>query len=602
MLHLPKIFTAVDMRPPRFSLILVFGALGVASEPVAAQQGLSEAQRKAYAKQFQAAPPQGGSASLAELRTLLDAQEMRMSAPADAQRFRAFLAAKPAFRALAGGLTPELGYLLSWNEVALDATALDHYNMDPDSPSPMYAEQFGPARTSRALAIVHLAMFEAINTISRKYQSYKNLQATIISKVGVPVGQITAATASKNRALIEAAYRALLQVYPNKKSLFDNALNMQLPQLGNPQDPTIVLGANIGAEAAKAVIALRCNDMTCFDGSELPDLSSDDFDSNNPLTWHQDPISKLPPALGGNWPRVTPFVISAADAFRSTLRDPRRDILAAEFIAAYVEVKRLGGDPNAQPGGNRWPTPTDRTGAADPNHPNPANNTNQTFVGIFWGYDGTPLLCAPPRLYNMIATSIALHETPITTVEAMSVYLALVNVTLADAGIAAWDGKFHYLYPRPVTYIRALSADNSPEGTRDPRWTPLGAQVSNGIAASRNLTPPFPAYPSGHATFGTALFEAMRSYFTAVDAGFPAAGVPFAFVSDEYNGVNRGPGDQTPRDKVTVHFRSFDEARDLNAQSRIYLGVHWQFDAVDGIKLGKAVADDVFGKFYKPTP
>jgi hypothetical protein len=588
------------MNPPRISLILVLGALLVASDPAGAQTGLTEEQRKAYAQRFQAAPPQPGAAALDELRALLDAQEMRMSTPADARRFRAFLASKPSFRALAGGLTPELGYLLSWNEVALDATALDHYDMDPDHPSATFAEQFGPARTSRALAIVHLAMFEAVNTITRKYQSYQNLQATIVKKVGVPADQLT--TASKNRAVVEAGYRSLLAVYPHKQSLFDNALNMQLPQLGDPQDPKVIVGASIGAAAAAAVLVLRCNQFTCFDGSELPDLSSEDFDSKNPLTWHQDPITRQLPALGGNWPRVTPFVISSPDAFRAVLRNPRRDIPAAEFIAAYKEVKRLGGDPKAQPGGERWPTPTDRTGAADPTHPMPADNTNQTFVGIFWGYDGTPLLCAPPRLYNMIATSIALHELPIKSVEAMSVYLALINVTLADAGIAAWDGKYYYLYPRPVTYIRALSADDTPEGARDARWTPLGAQVTNGTAANRNMTPPFPAYPSGHAVFGTALFEAIQRYFTAVDPRFPATGVPFDFVSDEYNGVNRGPGDQTPRDKVTVHFKSFDEARDLNAQSRIYLGVHWQFDAVDGIKLGKAVAADVFGKFYKPIP
>ena len=53
----------------------------------------------------------------------------------------------------------------------------------------------------------------------------------------------------------------------------------------------------------------------------------------------------------------------------------------------------------------------------------PADNSNQTFVGIFWAYDGTALLCAPPRFYNMIATSIALGERKITTVEDMASFL-----------------------------------------------------------------------------------------------------------------------------------------------------------------------------------
>ena len=512
-------------------------------------------------------------------------------------------------QALADGQTPELGYLLSWNEVALQATALDHYNTNPANPPPSYAEQFGPTRSSRALAIVHLAMFEAVNTISRKYQSYKGLQTTIVQQVGVPTAQISAMTASKNRALVEAGYQSLAALYPFKKTLFENARDLHVAQLGNPTDPAIVLGATIGEQAAKAVLALRCDETSCFDGSDLPDLTAADFGGKNPRTWHQDPITKLDPALGGNWHRVTPFVIPTGDAFRSVLRDPTgidgdptRRIPEAEMITAYKEVKRLGGDPHAPTSGDRWPTPTVRAGADDPDTPASADFANQTFVAIFWGYDGTALLCAPPRMYNMIATSIALNERPITSVEEMSVYLALVNVTLADAGIAAWDGKFHYLLPRPVNHIRDLKADDTAEGARDPRWTPLGAPVTNGVEANRNLTPPFPSYPSGHAVFGAAVFEVIRSYFTALDASFPAVGIPFTFVSDEYNGFNRAPGASSPRARLEAHFDSFDQAATLNAQSRIYLGIHWQFDADDGIKQGKAVAQDIFPKFVKPVP
>jgi hypothetical protein len=228
---------------------------------------------------------------------------------------------------MAAKQTPVLGYLMGWNEVALYPTALDHYNADPDNPSPMYAEQFGPTRTSRALAIAHLAIFEAVNTISGKYPSYKDLRSMIVKNVGAPADKIKAA--NKNRALAEACYRTLVRLYPNKKALFDNTLSLQLAQLGDPSDPAIVLGAAIGVEAAAAVLGLRYDDktnpdkMTAIDYAELPDLSSGDFASYNPRSWHQDPISKLGPALGGNWPRVTPFVLSSGDAFRKVLRDPR---------------------------------------------------------------------------------------------------------------------------------------------------------------------------------------------------------------------------------------------------------------------------------------
>jgi hypothetical protein len=197
----------------------------------------------------------------------------------------------------------------------------------------------------------------------------------------------------------------------------------------------------------------------------------------------------------------------------------------------------------------------------------------------------------------MITTSVALSEMPLNTVEEMSCYLAFVNVTMADAGVAAWNSKFHYLYPRPITVLRNVSADITPEGSSDSRWTPLGGQVSNGAAGSRNLTPPFPSYPSGHATFGGALFRAMSLFLKT-----PPEGVKFHFVSDEYNGLTRGPGETEPRKLVPADFPSFKDAAYMNAESRIYLGIHWEFDATAGIDQGDKVASDIFPKFVRPIP
>ncbi len=74
----------------------------------------------------------------------------------------------------------------------------------------------------------------------------------------------------------------------------------------------------------------------------------------------------------------------------------------------------------------------------------------------------------------------------------------------------------------------------------------------------------------------------------------------FSFVSDEYNGLNRGPtGD--PRPRVERTFASFAEAEQENARSRIFLGIHWQFDADDGIAQGHAVADYVLGHALQPV-
>ena len=75
----------------------------------------------------------------------------------------------------------------------------------------------------------------------------------------------------------------------------------------------------------------------------------------------------------------------------------------------------------------------------------------------------------------------------------------------ADAGISAWECKYFANFWRPITAIREAGTDGNPGTAADPAWTPLGAQADNGNGT--NFTPPFPAYTSGHATFGAAAFR-----------------------------------------------------------------------------------------------
>jgi membrane-associated phospholipid phosphatase len=564
--------------------------------------------RRDLAKQSRARPD--------ERRVLLKAQEARVALPRDHnERVHKFLEETWSYEALAAEKTPVLGQLMMWNEIAMQATALDHTNPNPPNqpPPPYFAEQFGPPRTSRAMAIVHIAMDEAVNAISPINGSYKNIRATIVAGLNpeeqqhlwvLQAAESPAAHAAINRSIVESAYRSMLALYPKKQPFLATAHELMLRPFHDAQDPAVHLGARVGALAAEAILDLRADDQPA-----ASDLTTQSFPPGNPLRWHEDPISQNTTALGARWAEVTqPFLISRADAFRAEcLPGPPASNLPG-FIDAYKQVKALGGDPNANAAfGNRAPTPTIRTGKIDPNDPIPPGadpNLDQTFVGIFWAYDASAYLCAPPRLYNMIATSVALRERPIERVEDFAHYLAFVNVAMADAGLAAWDGKYHFVLARPVTYLREAAADNTPEGARSPLWTPLGAQATNAPGPRGNFSPPFPAYPSGHATFGGALFQAMALYFQAADPSFPEVGIPFDFVSDEYNGKNYGPGpgppQEQPRARVVVHFTSFKQAEQLNAASRIYLGVHWIFDAEDGISLGNAVARDAFRKFITP--
>jgi hypothetical protein len=256
--------------------------------------------------------------------------------------------------------------------------------------------------------------------------------------------------------------------------------------------------------------------------------------------------------------------MTSADQFRPP---PPPSLTSDAYKQAFNEVYRLGGDP-------LHGTNTSRT-------------DRQTYIAKFWSYDGTPEICAPAREYNMVTRTIALQQKML-GVPYIARLFALVNTSLADAGIAAWESKYFYQYWRPITGIR----NAVPPLPADPAFYPLGAQDTN--TAGPNFTPPFPSYTSGHATFGGALFEILRKFW-------PDA-TPFTFISSEWDGKNDVDVEtKMNRPFVPEHFNSFSQAETENAQSRIFMGIHWQFDADNGVKVGNNVGDYVFAHAFQPV-
>jgi hypothetical protein len=440
-----------------------------------------------------------------------------------------------------------------WNQIAIDSSGIDHTPVAAGE-TRVFGEQLGPGRSARAMAIVHIAMFDAVNAITGGYRSFTGL-----SRERRP--------ASIDAAIAAAAHDTLVRMFPSQTPRFDALYATDIARLPPSLESQKNVGIALGRRAAARILAMRLED-----GSSVADPRMDgEWQTSDAAGhWRQDPISLAPIALGAHWGEVRPFVLRSPAQFR--VRQPPA-MNSDAYTQAYNEVKRLGGD--------GVHTPTERS-------------ADQTNIGIFWAYDGTPSLCAPPRLYNQIAAELSKNfRSPIE----LARLFALVNVSMADAGIASWESKFFYDFWRPVTGIRESDAGTGPSGTGDgnpatigdPGFFPLGAPASN--LTGPNFTPPFPAYPSGHATFGGALFETLRNYFRTDR-------MSFSFTSDEFNGVTKGNDGQV-RPTITRTFNSFSQAEEENGQSRIYLGIHWSFDKTEGIRQGRRIADYVYANAFQ---
>ena len=439
--------------------------------------------------------------------------------------------------------------VLEWNAVAIQAAVIDHGLNAPQL-------QFGPTRLSRVLAIEQIAVYDAVNSIDR-------LGAPYLVEVNAP------RDASITAAVAQAAHDTLSSLYPYLQSMFDAQLASDLQ--GVQDADSAAEGVAVGRIAAAAILAARSHDGSQIDAAGQPVNYTY---GQQPGQWRADPFHPDAAPLTPDWGGVTPFAVPSAETFAAP---PPPSITSQEYADAYNEVKAVGGD--------GVHTPTIRT-------------ADQTEIGLFWGYDVSPGLCAPVRFYNQIAEVIAKQEH--NTVDDNARLFALANIAMADAAISCWDTKYDYSYWRPVTGIRENDPGTGPTGLGsgnpflvgqgDPTWQPLGAPADNG--SGTNFTPPFPSYTSGHAALGAALFETLIRFYGRDDIHFTIISDEFNTITVDQNGIVRP---LRPRS-----YDSFSQAREENGQSRIYLGIHWRFDKVNGINTGDGVADYVFDKVLRP--
>lgn len=554
-----------------------------------------------------------------------------------------------------------------WNNVGLDLNRLTHSVGGP---------QTGPTASSRALALLHLAINDTYFAIKPNPTQPWTYLTSNNPDPAYRLPELSGAT-DERQAVAGAAITVLTVLYTERNARFSTYATDQLSQLlqrvirdfsdVDVNSDSYKFGAAVGG-AILNLLEIKPTDRELVQDGYRPSTERYRFrddpthpvrlvpvDPNNP-TGPQKAVQIYHAPFYGSAKRIS--VQMTADGTQGGTptehlnADPpvgfgTRD--EAEYEDSLRDIIRMGGETELNSTRRR---------------------PDQTAGGYYWAYDGTNLIGTPPRLYNQIIRQIAWDKktgSPISdsTNAEFARLLALVNVALADAAIFAWREKYFFEFWRPINGVRL--AEEGPL-LQDPFWLPLGSPTSNTNLAP--FTPNFPAYPSGHATFGGACFQMVRLFYKSRDKLPFAANEPdnisFSFVSDELNGVSRDldkaydptrpitdqPG--TLRTRVTRSFPSIWAAIFDNAVSRVWLGVHWRFDAfaandtlvksyqgneppyrvnqdgttaykdpaeirytttgtradqpggqqfpIGGVPLGIEIANDIFGGNLKPTP
>jgi len=377
--------------------------------------------------------------------------------------------------------------------------------------SALTATATSPQNSGRIAAITQAAVFDAVNGIDRRYTPY------FVTAAGPR-------KASRRAAAVQAAYFVLKTLLPAQAPGLERQRDSSIATIKSeePVDSGIAWGEFVATE----LLEERSSDG--FPAGGEPDNGSLDVGK-----WR--PEAGLPPAgmpAVTPWLAVlTPFVMTSPNQFRP---GGPPALNSAAYASDFEEVKRLG-------------RATGSTRTAD-----------QTVIAFFWT-DNTI------SHWNRIAVTLALEQRNRLSENAR--LFALLNLAMADAGIAVWDAKFEFRFWRPFSAIPLAGDDGNPATAADPAWTTLV------------LTPNHQEYPSGHGGLSGA-----------------AAHVLGRFFGDKTTFTHRS--DTAPYAPRT--HRRFSAAADEANNSRIYGGIHFRSAVRDGRTIGDNVGRLVMDTLMLP--
>jgi hypothetical protein len=274
---------------------------------------------------------------------------------------------------------------------------------------------------TRSFAIMHAAIYDAVNAIDRRHRPYM---------VALPEAS---PNASQEAAAAAAAHEVLVALYPAFKMKLDGELAQSLAQIADGQGKTDGIG--IGLAVAKRIVALRSNDGS--NAQPIPYVFG-----TAPGDYQSTPPNFPPQPQFTHWSHVTPFVLHRANQFRP---GPPPALTSGEYSDAFNEVESLG-------------IANSTTATAD-----------EALTGVFWNG-------AIQNYWNEIAQTASLAHNLSTARNAR--LFALLNLSFADGVIAFYDAKYIYNFWRPVTAIRAANTDNNPETLADPGWLPEAGKTA----------------------------------------------------------------------------------------------------------------------------
>lgn len=384
--------------------------------------------------------------------------------------------------------------VVQWNEAALKVIEANGQH---------------PLAVTRSLAMMHAAVHDALNAISRRYDAY------YFEGPADP-------GASAEAAVGAAAHTVLVGVIPNFGSpaqrvaalaMVEQAYAATLVRVADA--PARNRGVAVGRAAGAAILELRKDDGATRDAPYTPGTGSGKWRPHpnpvppNPPIGNPDVARGYQPSAFPGWGSVTPFTLLSASQF--WLPGPPA-LTSATYARDYDEVKRLGGKVST------------------------ARTAEQAEIAQFW-FQGPPA-------WNVIARVVATGRSLDTRDSAR--LLALMNLAMADAYIAGFKIRYVYDLWRPVTAIREGDADGNDATAGDPGWDSL------------QNTPAVSDYPSTQSTFSGAASVVLTGVLGTDQVSFSfTSGPPFAGINRSFTGFSQAARESADsRVYAGIHFRS----------------------------------------------